>query len=335
VAFDFPSNPVLNQAYTPPGASLIYKWKGDSWIVLGSVADAGYVRKAGDTMSGLLTLSDDPSLALEAATKRYVDNAVSGITAPAVAGGGGQCYLSKIGSDLVLSPYDGNRLNIGNVPQVIPDGGVSLAPAGTAAATRYYIYAFLSAGSIVLEYSTTAYSVASGLKVKTGDTSRTLVGMWATAGAGVWSSISTEGISYFNPRNKTGALNSSVSNGATSPVSTSATAMVELASGYRQPFISFANREVDIGIRGRVNMSAVGTCYVDIGLDGVGGVNSQLASSITTTFYTAAPNEWNFFSDRISKTFTEARHYVTGTHCCTTGGTLTTTEANWYATVRG
>jgi phage-related tail fiber protein len=37
------------------------------------------VNKAGDTMSGLLTLSGDPTAALHAATKQYVDNAVTGL----------------------------------------------------------------------------------------------------------------------------------------------------------------------------------------------------------------------------------------------------------------
>ena len=37
------------------------------------------VNKAGDTMSGLLTLSADPSVALGAATKQYVDNITAGI----------------------------------------------------------------------------------------------------------------------------------------------------------------------------------------------------------------------------------------------------------------
>jgi hypothetical protein len=39
--------------------------------------DALKVAKAGDTMTGLLVLSGDPTAALDAATKQYVDNAIA------------------------------------------------------------------------------------------------------------------------------------------------------------------------------------------------------------------------------------------------------------------
>jgi hypothetical protein len=40
-------------------------------------ADAAYVNVSGDTMTGVLTLSGDPTTLLEAATKQYVDTAIS------------------------------------------------------------------------------------------------------------------------------------------------------------------------------------------------------------------------------------------------------------------
>lgn len=52
---------------------------------------SGKVNKAGDTMTGPLVLSGDPTQPMEAATKQYVDTAISGIPT----GGTGQLLPSK------------------------------------------------------------------------------------------------------------------------------------------------------------------------------------------------------------------------------------------------
>jgi len=74
MAFDFPNTPVVDQVYTQNGVS--YVWNGYGWVTgSGGSAGAGdYVLKAGDTMSGPLTLPGDPTQALHSVTKQYVDN---------------------------------------------------------------------------------------------------------------------------------------------------------------------------------------------------------------------------------------------------------------------
>lgn len=61
-----------------------------------------YVKKSGDTMTGALTLSGDPTQNLQAATKQYVDSAVAGVPTPDLSP-----YLLKAGGtmtgDLVLA----------------------------------------------------------------------------------------------------------------------------------------------------------------------------------------------------------------------------------------
>ncbi|PKU23165.1 hypothetical protein [Telmatospirillum siberiense] len=92
----------------------------------------------------------------------------------------GQCRLVLSGSNLLLSPYNGKRLIVGGVMRTVPAAGVSLSPIGLTAGTVYYIYAYMtSGGEMALEASTTSHGTDSstGVEIKAGDASRTLVGM--------------------------------------------------------------------------------------------------------------------------------------------------------------
>jgi hypothetical protein len=242
----------------------------------------------------------------------------------------GQCYLSKVGANLVLSPQDGNFLNIQGVIQTIPDAGVVLTPSGAAASTFYYIYAYMNVGVLTLEYSPTAYAVqaGTGTKIKSGDSTRTLVGIWSSAAANVWSTIATEGASYFNPVRKTCWMNGS---GGTVGVSTTSTIFAEMTSTYRTQFVTFANREVVLGIRGRANLSVnTASGDMDVGID---GLTQSLVAQIRTQPAAAAGN-WEFFSDAYANYFSEARHFVTGIYRVSTG-TLAILDTAWYVRTIG
>lgn len=94
----------------------------------------------------------------------------------------GQCRLSKSGANVVLMPFGGNRLIINGRICRIPSAGISLAPTGLVAGTLYYIYARDADNDGVvdaLEASVTGHSTdsATGVEIKTGDATRTLVGM--------------------------------------------------------------------------------------------------------------------------------------------------------------
>jgi len=58
-----------------PGSAGFVKWNGTAW----AIDTASYVNRAGDTMTGSLILNADPTTALGAATKQYVDNIATGI----------------------------------------------------------------------------------------------------------------------------------------------------------------------------------------------------------------------------------------------------------------
>ncbi|MBB3562353.1 hypothetical protein FHX06_003684 [Rhizobium sp. BK512] len=91
----------------------------------------------------------------------------------------GQCRLSLSGGNLLLSRFNGQLLTINGVHYSIPSAGVTLAPTGLTPSTLYYIYAWMNSGTMTLEASTTASAVDSttGVRIKTGDATRTLVGM--------------------------------------------------------------------------------------------------------------------------------------------------------------
>ncbi|WP_321866762.1 hypothetical protein [Paraburkholderia tropica] len=118
----------------------------------------------------------------------------------------GQCRLSLSGSNLLLSRCDGSFITIGGVAYQIPAGGVTLAPTGAAAATLYYIYAYMSSGAMALAYSTSPpVQDAYGVYVATNNAAYTLVGMVYCQSAGSWSPAGSQYInllSYFNRRSR-------------------------------------------------------------------------------------------------------------------------------------
>lgn len=106
----------------------------------------------------------------------------------------GQCVLTKSGTSLKLAPANGNLLTINGVPQVVPSAGITLAPPATNN-TSYYIYAYMNSGTMTLEASTTANVTDSttGMEVKSGDATRTLVGLARTVSS-AW--VDTDALRY-------------------------------------------------------------------------------------------------------------------------------------------
>ena len=97
---------------------------------------------------------------------------------PAQTGQHGACIMVLSGVSLVLKPWGGNGITINGVNYQIPSAGVSLAVTGMTAGTLYYIYAYMNSGTMTLEKSATAHAThTDGVEIKSGDATRTLVGM--------------------------------------------------------------------------------------------------------------------------------------------------------------
>ena len=113
------------QLYQAKAAITAGAFNSANWNKVTTANDAqpNYVLKSGDTMSGALTLPYDPTLALHAATKQYVDNLLSsGAPAPRFVSGFGQAINAGLS---VTTPS--NTLVI----QLVGNDGLTLATNNT------------------------------------------------------------------------------------------------------------------------------------------------------------------------------------------------------------
>lgn len=255
-----------------PSDGNYYARRNLAWVS----ASAAFVIKTGDTMTGALVLSGAPTADLQAATKLYADS--SGRDH-------GQCILFLSGGNLVLGQRNGNKLIINGVARDIASAGVTLAPTGLTPSTLYYIYAYWTGSAIALEASTTARTPdTNGVSTKTGDATRTFVGLARPiAGPAFVDSITQRFVrSYFNRQRRT--LSRQLN-----PVPTlTATAATEFDSALRLEFVSFADDVVSVTYNGGVFNSGANYTYVGPGLNGISlnafvtGLGSNMQPASTT-----------------------------------------------------
>jgi len=184
---------------------------------------------------------------------------------PAIAGFNvGQCYLTKSGANLVLQPYNGNQLFVNGAFRTIPAAGVPLAPTGLTASVTYYIYAFVIGGALALEASTTAWAIdgATGITIKTGDATRTLVGMARPIAGPAWVDTAASRLvaSHYNRRFKIGSIG---------PVSASVIAVWSEIPSVRTEFLVWNGDQVHQSVQGQCSAAGTGSRFaLSGGLDG-------------------------------------------------------------------
>jgi hypothetical protein len=91
-------------------------------------------------------------------------------------------FVSVSATACRLDPYNGNRILINGSIETIPSAGVSFGTGGLVSNTLYYAYVFMSGSTMTGEFSTTAPAIDTtyGHHIKTGDGTRTLVGLIRT-----------------------------------------------------------------------------------------------------------------------------------------------------------
>lgn len=235
-------------------------------------------------------------------------------------------YVSA--TQIRLDPQDGNTIwvNTGSAwkRRLIPSAGVTAANTsihidGTsgqnlAANTQYFVYLFDNAGTLTVDFSTTAPAVdaTSGLKIKTGVASRLLVGMVRTNGS---SQFATPGLvlSWYKRR----GIKASAA--LTDTRSTGSASLAELHAEIRVPFLAWAEESVLAMYTGSAyNSTAAGNAATtQITLDGTTAIAADAVLSPSTNYH------FNVSLGAVT-TVTEGYHYMT-IFVSTSAGT-----SNWH-----
>jgi hypothetical protein len=161
----------------------------------------------------------------------------------------GDCRLTYTNATtLTLVRKNGDRLCIEGVNEQIPAAGVTLSNGGLSANTTYNIYAYMNSGTMTLEASTTAHTEDSttGMEIKSGAATRTLVGMARTNGSSQFAQTSANlgVLTYFNRRVKR------IQAAFTADRTTTSTSYTELNSEIRLPFLTWGDNDVAYAVRG-------------------------------------------------------------------------------------
>lgn len=216
-----------------------------------------------------------------------------------------QCRLTLSGGNLLLSRHNGRMLTINGVGCEIPGAGVLLAAPATTN-TTYNIYAYMDAGAMTLEASATAHATdaTTGVEIKSGDATRTLVGMARTVSS-AWVDTAARRfvLSYFNRRNLD-CLNVFAANRTTTSSS-----VVELSSSERAEFLAWADEAPLIGASGYGNSSGGAAAILTFGV-GVDGT-SLLDGLFTSINEPVTAYNQNLSVPALPKPVAEGYHYAT------------------------
>lgn len=232
----------------------------------------------------------------------------------------GQCRLAKNGSNITLSPFNGNLLTVNGVACTIPSAGVSLAPTGLTVSTLYSIYAVATAGVITsLEASTTLHTTSStagnvGVEIKTGDDTRSFVGLIVPATGPAF--IDTPAVRYVRSwyNRKVASMQGAAL--GTNTVIPSSTA--EINSVLRLNAITFADESVSVNLNASYFGSNVGAINLGASYDGTSDTITTINPD-TSGKVTMMPVSY------VKDGLTEGAHYIT------ISGLSTSSGANLYA----
>ncbi|WP_327211996.1 hypothetical protein U8Q06_20915 [Rhizobium beringeri] len=263
--------------------------------------------------AGLTPDEDDQTLVLQA---------LFALTAP-----GTGAYFSFVnGTTVQLAPANGGLLWINGRNYPVP-AGLTRSNAGLGNSTLYYAYAFMNAGVMTLELSATGYTkAANGIPQKTGDVTRTLVGMVYTTAGGQFAVTSTflGVLSYFARRERT-AIGASTAGATTSSV----LVFVELTTAARVIFLTWADDVIKTRVTGQLtgNISNF-SVSTSVGLDGV-AVGITGGTSVITSGQSGQGSA--FYDDVVA----EGMHYLTPMGDVGSGGGTGNFTVRGQVNVRG
>jgi hypothetical protein len=205
----------------------------------------------------------------------------------------GQCVLAKSGANLALTQKNGNLLTINGTPCAIPDAGVTLAPGAAVSGTLYYIYAFMSSGTMTLEFSATAPAVSNaagnkGTVIKTADDTRTLVGMARPTTGPAWADSASQRLvrSWFNDP---GIQLKNIFTANRTTTQAIGSGYAEINTEIRIEFLIWSGDVIEVHSSGSVfNNTNGASAFSAIGFDGVTAEDGAIATVTTANYYNPA-----------------------------------------------
>ncbi len=249
---------------TPVGASdeLVFKGFGAFNIASITSADVSDFSEAVDDRVGSLLVAGNNVALTYNDGANTLTVAMSGLLRS-------DCRLVLSGGNLQLTAVNGNQLFINGRNESIPSSGPTLSASGLTPGTLYYIYAYMNAGVMTLEASTTAPGVGSvapfiGWTVKTGDGSRTLVGYARPVTGPAWVDTSKQRLvfSFFNRRYR------DLLGQFTADRTTTSTSYAELNSEIRVEFLTAGDNAVSVNANGCFYNSGANVTYAGVAYDG-------------------------------------------------------------------
>lgn len=217
----------------------------------------------------------------------------------------GQCQLTLSGGNLLLSRKNGRLLTINGAHYAIPSSGPTLAATGLTPSTLYYIYAYINSGTMTLEASTTAYATdaTTGIQIKSGDATRTLVGMARPVTGPAWSDTVKQRFvrSWYNEPSVKLFSNFTVSR------STASLSRIELNTEIRSEFLVWTGDSVQaVAMGSHFNNAASGRNETNLAFDGTTAEPSGEQSILT-----GASQTTSFSAQSLKIGLSEGYHYVT------------------------
>lgn len=230
-------------------------------------------------------------------------------------------------STIKLSPYNGNSLLIQGTTRQLTSAGATLTLAALTNNTLYYVYAYWTGSAIAIEASTTGHTTDTtyGNEIKTGDASRSLVGMFYTTAVDDTTDSETQRLvaSWFNPPVRT-----IVGTAMSAATTTSVTAVELNSTTSRVEVVLFANRPGEVQFQGDVTNSTVSVNNTtNIGVD-----SSTAASGTDQVWNSGNPavrGPFNIYIPVAGSLFPEGRHYITPL------GFVASNTGSWTGRIRG
>ena len=252
------------------------------------------------------------------------------------------------GTALSYLPYNGNRLKINGTWQTIPVGGIAgMNATGTscfvngvagqwlAANTHYYVYAFMNGATLTADFSATGHSTSMttgnvGVEIKTGDDTRSLIGMIFTNASGqLFNQESTRWVrTWFNRQ----AESLVFANNFTAQRSTVAGTLSEVNTEIRCNFLKWDTETVTASIDGQIFCNAESWAgYFRLTFDTLAHGYSGFAAE-AGQWYCAC------YRDHYQNLAENATHYATISASVQPGSTLflgSGTAANGFSRISG